>query len=441
MINYIRHNQITDPEKITKVQEAVWDDEKFLKAGTYEPWLTYDIESLKCENILSATPETEVEKLKREIQELKGILTEKDDLLQEAAENIETMRQSFKSLLSKEDVVKKKEVEVTKKKPGVENGVASVALEDDEGYFSSYSHFSIHHSMLSDTVRTESYRNAILKNSSILTDKIVMDLGSGTSILSMFAAQAGAKKIYSIDQSEIIYKAMEIVNTNNFKNIEFVKGRLEDVEFPQKVDVIISEWMGYFLLFEGMLDSVIYARNNYLKEGGLLLPNRCNISLVGYGDEKRYQEFIEFFNNVYSFDMSCMIKEILQEAHVETCNVDSVLTAPNVLADLDLMKVDMNCPNFTYKFSLPVTKPGKLTSLVGYFDTFFELPEHVEFSTSPFAKQTHWKQCVFYLDKMYEVEAGDKIDGVFICQRDRKDLRSLKISIEVFGKTFKYDLN
>ena len=50
------------------------------------------------------------------------------------------------------------------------------------------------------------------------------------------------------------------------------------------MDAIISEWMGYFLLFEGMLDTVIYARDHYLTPGGTILPNRCTISIVGSGD-------------------------------------------------------------------------------------------------------------------------------------------------------------
>lgn len=258
----------------------------------------------------------------------------------------------------------------------------------------------------------------------------------------MFASQAGAKEVYAIDQSEIIYKAMEIVNTNGIKNINFVKNRLEDAPLPvEKVDIIISEWMGYFLLFEGMLDSVIYARKNYLKEGGILMPNRCNISLVGYGDQANYQHYIEFWQSVYNFDMTCMVKEILREAHVELCNKESVLTSPNVLVDLDLMTVDLNCPDFSYDFALETVKDGPLTAFVGYFDTFFELPEHVMFSTSPFATPTHWKQVLFYLDQRYEQKVGDIIKGKFICRRDREDLRSLKVVIEVFGKTFKYALN
>lgn len=62
------------------------------------------------------------------------------------------------------------------------------------------------------------------------------------------------------------------------------KGRLEDLNFNHKFDVIVSEWMGYFLLFEGMLDSVIYGRNHYLAPGGYLLPNRCTLHLVGVED-------------------------------------------------------------------------------------------------------------------------------------------------------------
>ena len=45
----------------------------------------------------------------------------------------------------------------------------------------------------------------------------------------------------------------------------------------EKVDIIISEWMGYFLLYESMFDSVIYARDKWLAPGGMLMPNRANL--------------------------------------------------------------------------------------------------------------------------------------------------------------------
>lgn len=135
-------------------------------------------------------------------------------------------------------------------------------LDIDDGYFDGYSHFEIHHSMLSDKVRTEAYRDAILQNSALIKNKTVMDLGCGTGILSMFASQAGAEIVYAIDRSKIIQKAEKIARTNGFDNIKFVRGRLEDVELPIKVDVIVSEWMGYFLLFEGMWSAASQSVHN-----------------------------------------------------------------------------------------------------------------------------------------------------------------------------------
>lgn len=115
---------------------------------------------------------------------------------------------------------------------------------------------------------------------------MVLDVGCGTGILSMFSAKAGASKVYGIDQSDVVYKAMDIVRENGYhETIDLIKGRIEDTVLPvEKVDIIVSEWMGYFLLFEGMLDSFIYARDHHLNSGGLILPNRCVLNLVGCSD-------------------------------------------------------------------------------------------------------------------------------------------------------------
>ena len=68
--------------------------------------------------------------------------------------------------------------------------------------------------------------------------------------------------------------------------IRAIKGRIEDVlDENEQVDVIISEWMGYGLLFEGMLESVIYARNKHLKPGGCMLPNITTLHITGVSDK------------------------------------------------------------------------------------------------------------------------------------------------------------
>jgi len=131
--------------------------------------------------------------------------------------------------------------------------------DDDTYYFESYNHTSIHEIMLQDNVRTKAYKDAILFNSAALfKDKVVIDLGCGTGILSLFAAKAGAKKVIAIDASDIYMQATDIARINGYDDvITVVYGKVEDLiaqkKLPlgenEKVNVIISEWMGYALFF------------------------------------------------------------------------------------------------------------------------------------------------------------------------------------------------
>lgn len=119
------------------------------------------------------------------------------------------------------------------------------------------------------------------------------DLTSSFLRLCRFAVKAGAKHVVGVDMSTIIFKAREIVATNGMADkITLLQGKMEEIEIPfPKVDIIISEWMGYFLLYESMLDTVLYARDKYLNPNGLIFPDKATIFVAGiedgdYKDEK-----------------------------------------------------------------------------------------------------------------------------------------------------------
>jgi protein arginine N-methyltransferase 1 len=131
--------------------------------------------------------------------------------------------------------------------------------------------------MLKDSVRTVTYKNAIHHNKHLFRDKVVLDLGCGTGILSMFAANAGARMVIGImDFSTNVKQAKEIVKDNKLDHvITIIRGKVEEVELPvPKVDIIISEWMGYCLYYESMLDTVLFARDKWLAVGGLVFPEK-----------------------------------------------------------------------------------------------------------------------------------------------------------------------
>lgn len=116
-----------------------------------------------------------------------------------------------------------------------------------------------------------------------------MDVGAGTGILSMFAAKAGAKKVYAVEPSSTNQLAKKLIEENGLADkITIVEKVVEDIELgkdiPDRVDIIISEWMGYCLLYEGMLDSVLFARDRFLVKGGLIFPERAKIFVAGLND-------------------------------------------------------------------------------------------------------------------------------------------------------------
>lgn len=447
LVNYIKTHK-PSPETVISSKKVLWDDEKYLKPIGDDDWFMYDFDSLtekpsspntyhaNVENGLVTLSQAHFIELQRTIQSLSEQLKESQTHLQMAKEDINKMQSSMKTLIEGSSANGNGEQDVIPK------CVSNLPLEDDEGYFNTYAHFGIHYEMLSDKVRTESYRNAIINNTDTFKDKVVLDLGCGTSILSMFSATAGAKKVYALDQSEVIYHAMDIIRENELHNvIKPIKGRLENTILEEKVDIIVSEWMGYFLLFEGMLDSVIYARDNCLNSGGLLLPNKCNISLVANGDLDTHEKLIEFWSNVYGYKMNCMKSEVVREASIDIVSSKYILSDPYVVKEIDIHTCTTDVMDFCSPFHLLITKDGSVTSVVGYFDTFFDLPNNISFSTGPQATPTHWKQTVFYFRDCKEVKQGDIIEGTITCSRQKTDVRALSVEIKVFGKSHKYILS
>jgi len=135
--------------------------------------------------------------------------------------------------------------------------------------------------MLQDVERINAYRLAL---SGLSDKKVVIDVGAGTGILSMIAMDYGATCVYAIEKSEICKVAISNIHKKTYKKrISVHQCLAEDFTLGlDKADLIVSEWMGYFLIFENMLPSVLAVRDNCLKEDGDIIPREASLDIVGY---------------------------------------------------------------------------------------------------------------------------------------------------------------
>lgn len=211
----------------------------------------------------------------------------------------------------------------------------------------------------------------------------------------MFAAKAGAAHVISIECSNIADYAAKIIEANNLSHvITLLKGKVEEVVLPvEKVDIIISEWMGYCLFYESMLDTVLYARDKWLdKENGMMFPDRCTLFVTAIEDRQYKDEKINWWDEVYGFNMSHIRKVAITEPLVDVVDPKQVVTNQCMVKEIDLYTVNKADLAFSSPFNLVVRRNDFVQALVTYFTVeFSKCHKRIGFSTSPDSQYTHWK--------------------------------------------------
>ena len=263
----------------------------------------------------------------------------------------------------------------------------------DDPYRDSYRDISVHKMMLTDVVRTEAYERAI--KAIVTPGSKVMDFGCGTGVLSIFASRSGADMVYAVDRSAFISQAKAIAKTNGIDNIRFYHDDHETLALPEKVDIIVSEWMGHFIFYEAMLEPLIMLRKRFLKEGGKLIPNRIRF-IAGFVKDRTFYEELAFFRtNPYGIDFSPVAEAPFFQSNLEFFTPSQISKTIVDLGEMDLYTVETTPDAMTGK--VVPKKKETVYGLCGWFSA--ELTEDIHLGTGPNDPPTHWNQIFFPLKK------------------------------------------
>uniref|UniRef100_A0A6Q2XK02 Histone-arginine methyltransferase CARM1 n=1 Tax=Esox lucius TaxID=8010 RepID=A0A6Q2XK02_ESOLU len=306
--------------------------------------------------------------------------------------------QVFNRQLRRDDDPEKKQQSVFDKRTE-----DSMALQ----YFQFYGCLSQQQNMLQDYLRTATYQKAILLNEADFKDKIVLDVGSGSGILSFFAIQAGAKRVYAVEASPVDTFAEMLVKSNRLSDrIIVLSGRIEEVSCPEEVDVIISEPIGYMLLNERMLEGYLHSRK-WLKPKGMMFPTYSDMHLAPFNDEQLYIEHYarsNFWHQTcfYGVNLSGLhssaVDEFFKQPIVDTFDM-SILTAKSVKHCVNFMEAKAeDLQRLEIPFVFKLLQSGLIHGLAFWFDVAFVGSKMtVWLSTAPSEPLTHWYQvrCLF----------------------------------------------
>ncbi|KAL5163464.1 putative histone-arginine methyltransferase 1.4 [Glycine soja] len=290
-------------------------------------------------------------------------------------------------------------------------------------YFHYYGQLLHQQNMLQDYVRTGTYHAAVLENRTDFIGRVVVDVGAGSGILSLFAAQAGAKHVYAVEASEMAEYARKLIagNPTLAQRITVIKGKVEDVELPEKADILISEPMGTLLVNERMLESYVIARDRFLVPAGKMFPAVGRIHMAPFTDEYL---FIEIANkalfwqqqNYYGVDLTPLHGTAFQ-GYFSQPVVDAfdprLLIAPSMFHVIDFTKIK---EEELYEIDIPlrfIASVGtRVHGLACWFDVLFDGSTVQRWlTTAPGSPTTHWYQLRCVLSQPIYVMAGQEITG------------------------------
>ena len=267
-----------------------------------------------------------------------------------------------------------------------------------------------HISMMNDAPRNEAYLKAL--NLAIGEEDVVLEIGTGSGLLSMMAADAGAKKVITCEASSTIAKAaIRIIDQNGYgekitvidkMSTELIVGK----DLPRKADVVISEVLSAEFVGEGVRSTILDANQRLLSDGGRMVPESgaIKVALLGSNTEICNKISVDLVNGYNLSDFNTIMSQKISL---------SLSDRPNLLSDSeDAFHINLYDSKQITKsekiLSLKVTESGLCLGVIQWLRV--QLFDNIEYENTPGETASHWPTPVYLFDQPIEVTAGQILE-------------------------------
>ena len=281
-----------------------------------------------------------------------------------------------------------------------------------------------HFSMMNDEVRNKAYSDAL--KLAVGDGDVVLDIGTGSGLLSLMAAASGAEKVITCETSRTIAEAAkEIIDINGYRGkISVLNKKSTDlivgVDLPQRADLIVSEVFSSEFVGEGVRTTILDANKRLLKKGGRIIPQSGKIRIALIDNSP------EIFSNtsvasVHGFDLSKFNSISQSKFPFKTRDKPLLLSNPEDAFDINFYD-ESEVVGEEKIIKLQVNQNGLCVGLIQWI--WIHMYKELEYENKPGENDSHWTTPIYLFEDPVVAKIGDVLeikavlgeDFVWFCQ-------------------------
>ncbi len=257
-----------------------------------------------------------------------------------------------------------------------------------------------HANMLLDAARVRAFAAAIAEV--VKPGDVVADIGSGTGLLAILAAKAGARVVYAVERGPLAELIEEAAADNDVADkVVVLRGDARDLRFPETPDVIVSETIGSFGVDEGMLGLLKTVRKRV--PDATIIPSHLDLHF-GVADIAAFHRELQVLGEVLPVKLKALRERIGKRVAMGTVYGEDVVGIERA----EHFKIGYDDLPSVMKTTVKATRDASLNAVITWFSS--QISPSVNLASGPDAPSPSWANCIFPIDPPINVKAGDVVD-------------------------------